>query len=431
MLADDPGLGKTRQAILAADRLGMTNILVLCQGIGRDTWKREIERWQETKRSISIIRGVGEPEPTDVVIVGYGPALQTFNVLSPLMKRRWDLMIIDECQAEKNPNSLMTQLTYGSKCDAKKGLAAHADVVWALSGTPFPNGIHEAWTHARALFPQACVNLERYDDWFNRFCYYRKTKFGKQVLNAMNESEFITRYRPYILRRKQEDVLSDLPPLRFGHVVVAPDRVPPMPEEAVEAQNILRAALASLGTNPTPEQVQATLSVMSMHIATLLRWTGIAKAPAVAESIKADMDGGVEKMLVFARHKDVFRVLLAKLPGSKAITGDTPSKERDHLIDVFQGRVPGETLRCLLCSMQVAATTLTLTAAHTVAIVESGWVPDAILQAVKRTHRIGQTMPVLAKLYSLAGSVDEETDEVIMRKYLTMKRVNSHFERAA
>jgi SNF2 family DNA or RNA helicase len=428
LLADDPGLGKTLQAVRAADRLGAQSMLVLCQGIGRDTWQREVEYWQQTPRTTTILRGWAKQDLADVTICAY-PTLQSLPVLSAILARNWDIVICDEAQALKDPKSLTTQIVYGDRLDCRQGVASKASAVWLLSGTPCPNGPHELWTHGMALFPSAVRDLTHYEMWRNKFCVQRKSDYGKQILGFQNETDLFERWYPYIRRRSQEQVLKDLPELRWGHVVVRPDKVPPLPEEAREAEMIVKAALASLEKHPDANQVQSILNANSMHIATLLKWTGIAKAHAVADAVNEDFASGVQKLVLFAHHKEVFATLEKKISGSVSITGETTPQKRQYYIDAFQGRVADFNPRCLMCSLSIAATTLTLTAAHHVGVVESRWVPDVILQAVKRLHRIGQKNKVLARLYSLAGSVDEAVHDVIMRKYLMTTKIKSAFER--
>jgi SWI/SNF-related matrix-associated actin-dependent regulator 1 of chromatin subfamily A len=426
ILADEMGLGKTPQAIAGCDLVKARNILVVCPGIARENWEREFLKWQMIPRTTCLIKKGTDRPTADVVVASY-TSLQSRPVLVALLARRWDVVVFDEAHALKNPQSLTTMICYGADCTASKGLVSRADRTWLLSGTIIPNGPHEMWTHARALFPDAVKNLESYNRWLDRFCYWKEERGVQRVLNAINVPEFVERLHPYIKRRLMKDVLPDLPPLRFGHVVVAPSKVPPMPEQAAEADTIIRAALGSLNSNPTPEEVQAVLNAESMHIASLLRWTGVAKAPAVAEAIRTDMENGLKKIVVFARHKDVFTILEKQIPGAVSITGDTPDRKRQEIIDTFQGRVPNKDIGALLCHIDIASTALTLTASCDVGFAETGWVVKDILQAVKRCHRIGQTKPVLAKIYSLKGSLDEAVSDTIVRKYKMVSHIESHF----
>lgn len=428
-LADEMGLGKSPEAIAAADLIGAKRILTVCPGIARPNWEREWHRWQMIPRSTCIIQSSKDRPTADVTITSY-TALQSRPVLVALLSQKWDVIIFDEAHLLKNKDALTTQICYGGSCDGTKGLAPRATCIWLLTGTPMPNGAHEMWTHANALWPNAVRGMS-YNEWVDRFCYWRGTERGVQkVMAAINVDDFRERLRPYIKRRLMADVLPDLPPLRFGHIVVSPDSVPPMPEQAVEADMVLRAALANLKGNKEElsfEDIAAIQAAEKMHIASLLRWTGVAKAPAVAEHVCQDLANGMKKAVVFAKHKEVFQILAKKIPGFVSITGDTPMKDRQGIIDSFQGQVANSDPPVLGCHIDIASTALTLTAACDVIFAETGWVPKDILQAAKRCHRIGQTRPVLARIFSLKNTLDEAVTSTIVRKYKSISNLEAQF----
>ena len=426
ILNDEMGLGKTPQAIAGADLIKAINILVVCPGIARDNWEREFLRWQMVPRSTCIVKGQKDKPHAQVCITGYS-SIQSRPVLVSLLSRHWDLIIFDEAHMLKNPDALTTMICYGQDKTGTKGLVSKADRVWLLSGTIIPTGAHEMWTHARALFPQACRGLESYNHWMDRFCFWRERDGIKRVLHNLNEDDFYQRWFPFIKRRLVKNVLPDLPPLRFSSFVVAPDRVPRMTEEAEEADIVLRAALGSIMSNPTEEEISAVVAAEQLHIASLLKWTGIAKAPAVAEAIKTDIENGLKKVVIFARHTEVFNILRKMIPGLLVINGKTPEKQRQHLIDSFQGRVPNTDPPAIACHMDIASTALTLTAAADVAFAETYWVPKDINQAAKRCHRIGQDRPVLAKIYSLKGSLDEIVSGILVHRFNQVSRLESRF----
>jgi SWI/SNF-related matrix-associated actin-dependent regulator of chromatin subfamily A-like protein 1 len=153
-------------------------------------------------------------------------------------------------------------------------------------------------------------------------------------------------------------------------------------------------------------------------MATLRRWTGVAKAQAVAEMLQADFVGGMDSVIVFALHRDVMQTIGESL-GCPVLNGDTKERDRQGLIDAFQA---GE-LRGLVCQLSVASTALTLTRAAHVVFAESSWVPADMQQAAKRCHRIGQGRPVLARVVSLAGSIDTAVDAALTRKAATIAQL--------
>lgn len=430
LLADAMGCGKSAQAIVACDTIRAKNILLIVPGIARANWEREINQWSIYRRSIGIVSSTAKGVPdTEVVIVSYS-ILSSVDVLKKLLKRQWDVLICDEAHYLKNRQAVRTKCVYGGKCDRTKGLAAQAKRVWLLTGTPIPNNLAEIWPHARALFPQAAMGYEKYFSWVDHFCVVNDT-YGTKVVANKNVEDFVKRMKPYTLRRRLEDVMPEMPEIRFAQVVVEPEALPPKSQEMKDAEAVVKTAIAQRLQEDgregelTEEDLRAIEYSAGMHMASVRKWTGVAKAHAVAQLVKEDFTSGMDKVVIFALHREVFKILLELLPGSKAIHGGTPMAERDRLIDMFQGRIAGEKLDILLVHIDIGSTALTLTASCNVVFAETTWVPKDVQQAAKRCHRIGQTRPVLARIVSLRDSIDESVGSVLTRKSASISRVEN------
>jgi SNF2 family DNA or RNA helicase len=102
ILGDAMGLGKTIQAIVAADRIEATKIVVVCPGIARATWLREWNKWQTVQRSIQIIATGTDTVTADVVIVSHS---LVSRVCTTIRARHNDVVIVDEAQALKTPSA--------------------------------------------------------------------------------------------------------------------------------------------------------------------------------------------------------------------------------------------------------------------------------------------------------------------------------------
>ncbi len=312
ILGDEMRVGKTPTAIAGADIIGARNILVICPGIARVNWEHEFRRWQMLLRDTCCIMSSKDRPTGEVVIVSY-ELICSRPVLEPLVTRRWDLIIVDEAHLVKNPESLRTQVIYGRHCDATKSLASRAARVWLLSGTPIPNGLHEMWAHARALFPKAVSGLESYSAWMNHFCYTERGDFGVKVMDARHIEDFVERFHPYIKRRLLKDVQPDLPPIRYSNVVVQPDTVPvPMAHSLSRTPCFARHSPRRVAAPAMVDEIAALAVIETMHISSLHKWTGITKSPAVAEYIAGEMQQGLRKVVIFAKHSEVFEVLKQK-----------------------------------------------------------------------------------------------------------------------
>jgi SWI/SNF-related matrix-associated actin-dependent regulator of chromatin subfamily A-like protein 1 len=431
LLLDGMGLGKTAQAIRAADRSGAQSLLIVCPAIARTNWARELARFGLLPRKVQVIAAAARrlEHDYDVVITSYDLAAKA-AIRRQLLARRFDVLIADEAHALKSPAARRTRAMYGPRCDGQGGLVGCADRVWLLTGTPMPNHAGEIWPHLNALLPEAVTPGGRrrsYPEFLERYCVVQYARYGPRVVGNRKAAELRNALRPYVLRRRVEDVLPDLPGIRWATVVVDPGDVLPEMEAAEDApelgllRTVLDAAVArtelrARAITDRDALIERVLRTESVALARLRRLTGIAKARATVELVRDELAiGALDKVVVFAHHREVLRALASGLDryGAVVIDGDSPPGQRQSAIDRFQTHP--ET-RVFVGQITAAASAITLTAACHVVFAEASWVPADNLQAAKRVHRIGQTRPVLVRFVSLAGSLDEAITEVLRRK---------------
>jgi SWI/SNF-related matrix-associated actin-dependent regulator 1 of chromatin subfamily A len=165
------------------------------------------------------------------------------------------------------------------------------------------------------------------------------------------------------------------------------------------------------------------LREIAPHVAQLRRLTGLAKVKSCVDWIEDFIEGGGGKLVVFAHHRDVIdgvnKALAAQGTYVLAITGDTPSADRQTYIDAFQDGAA----QVFIGQIQAAGTGITLTAASDALFVESSWVPAENEQAAMRIHRIGQRNACLVRFAALAGSIDEDIQRAVMRKTADIKKL--------
>jgi SNF2 family DNA or RNA helicase len=400
LLADEMGLGKSAQAIVAAQRLNPApTVAVVCPASLRENWYREFERFWDGLPSYDL-----HVESYDKVARG------------ELGDREYDVLILDEAHYLKNHKAKRTQAILGRKCDGKGGLVARAKHVFALTGTPTPNNPSELWPLARALFPEAIWNLKTerpmaYWTFTERYCVVRDTGFGLKIIKGRNVAELRERLGPHVLRRRKEEVLQDLPPIRFEMLPVEGKLTLP-PDGKVDAA-LVADILEAKGVDGLAE--------IAPHVASLRRLTGLAKVGPVIEWVKEWLEGGGQKLVLFAHHRDVILALEEGLgAGVASVTGATTPLLRQEAIDDFQND-PG--CRVFIGQLQAAGTGLTLTAASDLLFVETSWVPAENQQAAMRIHRIGQRNACLVRVASLAGSIDEDIQEALKRKLTDIRKL--------
>lgn len=396
LLADEMGLGKSAQAITAAREVGARTVLVVCPASLRQNWLREFNRFWPDHNATLIVHS-------------YDMAAK-----KPLLDKV-DVLILDEAHYLKSAKAKRTKAIFGDKCDGVGGLIERATHVFCLTGTPTPNNPSELWPMLRAVMPASLMRPTKltqpkpyaYWHFVERFCVTRDTGFGIAIVKGKNLPELKARIAPFVLRRKKDEVLKDLPPIRFDELALE-GKFDIRGDYDLEEEIVrIREALADGGVK--------ALAAIAPHVASLRRATGLAKVPAAIDWIKDFVEGG-QKLVVFAHHRDVVKTIHETLLGggipAVKIDGSCDAFARQHAVDRFQS---GDA-RLFVGQIQAAGTGLTLTAASDVLFVESSWVPSENQQAAMRVHRIGQQNACLIRFAMLAGSIDEDIQRACLRK---------------
>jgi len=419
LLADEMGLGKTAQAIKACDLVKATRVLVICPAVARINWVKEFEMWSETKREYHVVNDISTPVPTNKsVVVSYDLA-DPRRILGP-----FDVMIVDEAHYLKSINTQRTRFVLGVH-----GLIRRAKRTWALSGTPAPNHPGELWP----LLYTFGLTKSTYDQFIRQFCLTYETPWGVRVRGARMESlkELAQIMKPKTLRRKKDEVMTELPEITYSTVYVEEGPVDlsiqfsfanfyhPRNEEhlLIEEIKTQRKALQSFleFSGPTEAGMRG-LDALAPSVSSLRKYIGLQKVSPVADMVIEELTTNqYEKVVIFAVHRDVIEGLRVKLSKFGAVTlyGGTPGEKRTQNINKFQNN---KKCRVFIGNIQAAGTAITLTSAHNVIFIEQDWVPGNNAQAAMRCHRIGQTKPVFVRFASLADGLDDKITKVVKRK---------------
>ncbi len=420
LLADDPGLGKSAQAIAACDAIDAQRILVICPASVRENWRREFNRFSTKKRDVFALFSETQWRlHTGVLIVSYDGAAGKFY--QRLMEKDYDVLIVDESHFCKTPTAKRTQMLYGAK--GQPGLAHKAAHVWLLSGTPAPNNPFELYPMCRTLFAAGFKDKSGMiiNKWafINKYCTTRDNGFGKVITGGKNLDELRERLQPFVLRRKKADVLKDLPPIRFENLYLTSDKIK-LPGDGVAA---IKAALDNIGGVADPIAAFRALEKKTGQVATVRRLLGLSKVAPLADWVKEQLESGMENIVIFAYHREVIQRLataLSEVSQIAQITGDTLPHERDAEVQRFQN---DPACRVFIGNIIAAGTGITLTAASDLIFAEYSWVPAENEQAAMRVHRIGQKDSVLIRFAIAAGSLDERIGAVVRRKTETITQI--------
>jgi SWI/SNF-related matrix-associated actin-dependent regulator 1 of chromatin subfamily A len=385
LLADDPGIGKSAQAIRACDDLLATKVLVVCPASVVENWRREFAKFS---------------------VLGTVPLVRSYEAVTRgAIQSPYDALILDEAHYLKTKDAKRTKAIYGEKCDGAGGLIEKADHVFLLTGTPAPNNPSELWTHLRALAPEMILTKagkpQSFWQFVNAYCTTRDNGFGIQITGGKRHEVLKEKLQPFMLRRLKSEVLTDLPPITWGELFV---------EGRVEGESgaqaaLVRSTLLTKGVDGLRE--------IAPHVATLRRLTGLAKVAPVVEWVWEWLESTDRKIILFGVHREVLGAVVEQLKAfhPAVITGDTTNRQAE--VDRFQ---TDPQCRVFVGQVVAAGVGITLTAASDVLFLESSWTPSDNSQAAMRAHRLGQVNPVLIRFAVLSGSVDEQIAAAVARK---------------
>lgn len=423
LIGDEMGLGKTIQALGTANYLNSKNILIICPASLRINWKKEAEKWLVSSHTFYVVENNNEiPENATCVITNYDRIKG--QVLDSILKREWDLLIVDECHYLKNPKAQRTQRVMGTR--DTRGLVSVCKKRLFLTGTPILNRPIELHPIVAHLKPS---EFGKFMPFAKRYCNAHHNGYGWDFSGSSNLDELQTRLRAHIMvRRLKKDVLKELP-LKIRQIVSLP---PNGSTKAVKAEKeawdrkeetiqALRddADLAhasgdqeayKIAVSRLREVAQASFE----EISRLRHETALSKVPAVIEHLEGMIENGIEKVVVFAHHRDVI-ALLSKKFGVSAVTltGETSMENRNSAVERFQN---DPAVKFFIGSIKAAGVGLTLTASSHVVFSELDWVPGNITQAEDRCHRIGQENVVQIQHLVIDESLDAKFAKVLVDK---------------
>ncbi|MCB9729732.1 MAG: DEAD/DEAH box helicase [Deltaproteobacteria bacterium] len=384
LLADDMGLGKTLQT-LAVVR-GRT--LVVAPTSVLHSWRNEAQRFRPGLRT-AVYHGPQRSLDPDADLV-----LTTYAILrldaDLLAAQRWDMVVLDEAQAIKNPESQVTRAAW--RLDAAFKVT--------LTGTPVENRLDELWSQFQFIAPGLLGS--------------RKT-FQERTVRPIAEGltgaagRLRTRIRPFILRRLKRDVAKELPPRTEIVLRVELSDAERRVYDAIRAATQKEVA-ERLGQGGNPLQALEALMRLrqaACHSALIpgQHATSSSKVELLLEQLDEAVSEG-HKALVFSQWTSYLDLVEPHLgaAGLGYCRLDGSTRDRQAVVDRFQAE---DGPPVMLLSLKAGGTGLTLTAADHVFLLDPWWNPAVEDQAADRAHRIGQDRPVLVHRLVAEGTVEE------------------------
>lgn len=390
LLGDDPGLGKTCQSLMALPGAGEGKAVVLCPAVMKYTWQNEITRWRPDYRAV-VLEGRGSwrwPEKGEIVILNYdilpdffsppargrGADWRTYQrdrlnpfregLVSDHPQSREVTLIADEVHRCKSYKTARSQKVRELVHLVLQGQGK----VWGLTGTPLDNrpgdlyGVLSTLEMAFSTFGSWANYLELFGASQDR---WGGTHWGDP------SPQVAERLRRFMLRRRRQDVLTDLPDVTYTDLLV--NGTSQALQQAMDDLWQQYGDLLQGQTLPPFEQFSRVRAQLAQS-----------RIPALLELVE-DCEEENVPTVVFSAHLEPLEAL-GQREGWMCITGETPAQRRQEIVDAFQaGKLQGVGV-----SIRAGGVGLTLTRAWRAVFVDHDWNPSANVQAVGRLNRIGQ-----------------------------------------
>lgn len=405
ILADDMGLGKTAQTLAhllieqQAGRLDLPALIVLPTSLIFN-WQREAQRIAPALRVLTLQgpqrqAAFGNMAEYDVILTTY-PLL--WRDRAALQAQPFHMLILDEAQSVKN--------ALGRSAGAVRLLTARHRL--CLTGTPLENHLGELWAQFDFLMPGLLGDARS----FMRI-WRKPIEIGGETLRAQLLAQ---RVRPFILRRRKQDVATELPPridlVRRLQLVGGQRALYESVRVASDEQ--VRRVLKRKGYAGAQITILDALLKLRQVCCDPYLLKGLPLPPDI-ERAKLDLLRDMlpilvaegRRILIFSQFTELLDMVAALLDELAlpmlSLTGKTPPSQRGAVVAQFQDR----TVPVMLVSLKAGGVGLNLTAADTVIHMDPWWNPAVEEQATARAHRIGQEQTVFVYKLVVEGSIEE------------------------
>lgn len=485
LLADEPGLGKTAQAIralLELQRRGKNGfpLLVVCPNTLKTNWEREFKRWWPGLRTL-IIHGTAaqrrkqfdlyfEAEKTDnpyhALIVNW-ETLRGHSRLAPygsvafkkceehggedpkvtparcevhereLNRIDFQAVIADEIHRAKSPKAATTRALWAATGDAKYR--------FALTGTPQSSDVTDLWSIMHWLAPEEWPSKSK---WIDRTVDTMLNAFGGLYVLGIKptmQEEFFALLYPRMRRMLKSVVLPDLPEIVYqirdvemsAKQAKAYKQMKEKSLAALDAGQVMLAADALVQAKRLQQfaNAYAELEIVPgdpTHPDPAKQFdreiVKLSEPSATLDAVVDDIvngDFGDDQIAISAVSSQLLELLSAKLTKAGIshgmITGDYAIDVRQNAIDAFQ---EGRT-KVILFTVQAGGVGVTLTAARWLLRIERPWSLIDDVQGRDRVHRIGSEIhdSIMIVDYLVKDTVQSKVHEALETKAAMFENV--------
>ncbi len=409
-MADDMGLGKTIQVISLILKLKEENklknpVLVICPTTLMGNWMKELQMFAPSLK-VATYHGLDRKLDLekDIILTTY--AIMRIDV-EEMKKQTWGMIVVDEAQNIKNPDTAQTIAIKILKSDIKI----------AMTGTPVENRLTELWS----IF-----------DFINKGYLGSLKEFQKSYaipIERFKEKQRASKLKlsvsPFVLRRLKTDknVISDLPEkmmLNDYCYLAKPQAI--LYEKTLNEMMQKISGFTGVNRRGNIFKLITALKQICNHPYQFLKSGDMSKelsgkAEKCVDLVNTILDNG-EKTLIFTQYKEMGD-LLVKIIEEECNTnpsffhGSLTVPQREVLIEDFQNN---SERKVMILSLKAGGTGLNLTSATNVIHYDLWWNPAVEEQATDRTYRIGQDKNVMVHRMITLGTFEEKIDEMLKSK---------------
>ncbi|MDD2598684.1 MAG: DEAD/DEAH box helicase [Kiritimatiellae bacterium] len=396
-LADDMGLGKTLQAITllqATSQPDSPPSLVVMPRTLIFNWQKEIEKFAP-ELTFAVHHGPGRDLKgalqSRIILTTYGTLRSDIELFQ---EERFHYLILDESQNIKNPGSQA----------AKAVLLVNSNHRLALSGTPVENNLTELYSLFRFLNPAMFDSLQSF------------TKSYTLPISKDNDRqamwELQRKIAPFILRRTKKEVLKELPDKveQILYTDMSDQQAALYESRRRYYQDLISGDLKSKGLNNCQFMILQAFTELRQIASNPSAKTDGAIISAKRELVVSELTDAIangHKCLLFANFIGTLEGLSEDLQaaGIEHVMMTGATRDRESLVEMFQN---DNRVKVFLMTLKTGGVGLNLTAADYVFIYDPWWNLAAELQAIDRTHRIGQQSTVFTYKLVMRNTIEEK-----------------------
>lgn len=398
LLADDMGTGKTVMTTVALKILiqqtKVHHVLILCPPSVLYEWKRHLDDWAPELTSYLIrspqkeVRKSLWETPMHVYVTTYDMLKGDIEngILPKASLTHFDVVVLDEAHHIKNMKS--------KRFRAIKQLQPKRR--WALTGTPVQNKIEDLASIFEFVYPNYLTSFD------------------------LQPEQIKERIKPYFLRRRKKEVISDLPPKLPGIIELDLDEEQEIAYRQAEAG--IRDELSALGDKVTKQHIFAKLTILKQICNFAPGKSTSPKTESLKERIE-EIIANNEKVVIFSQYVDEgvskLEKLLEPYGVAKIVGGQTDAVRRNE-IEKFKKR---KDVPILIASVRSGGEGLNLTEASYVVHFDHWWNPAVMWQAEDRVHRRGQTKGVNIYSYWMKDTIDDRIRQKLHEKGILFEQI--------